>query len=100
MGSFKEFVNEVEADSSPEELEQLNEQRQRFAVARQLRALRVRSGMTQIELSEATGITQPIISNLERGDANPTLETLQRLASVFPGVSVGFVEEGHLVDAL
>ena len=38
------------------------------------------SGLTQKELSERTGITQGDICKLERGNANPSLKTLQRLA--------------------
>ncbi len=36
--------------------------------------------MTQKELSEKTGIAQGDISRIERGNANPSLRTLQRLA--------------------
>ena len=42
---------------------------------------RKQSGLTQKELSERTGITQGDISKLERGNANPSLNTLQRLAA-------------------
>ena len=42
---------------------------------------RKESGLTQKQLSEKTGITQADISRLERGNANPSLLTLQRLAS-------------------
>ena len=38
------------------------------------------SGMTQKELSELTGIAQGDISKLEKGNANPSLRTLMRLA--------------------
>lgn len=38
------------------------------------------SGLTQKQLSEKTGITQPDISKLENGNANPSLRTLKRLA--------------------
>lgn len=38
------------------------------------------SGLTQKQLSERTGITQPDISKLERGNANPSIRTLKRLA--------------------
>ncbi len=41
---------------------------------------RNKTGMTQKELSEKTGITQADISRLENGNANPSLKTLQRLA--------------------
>lgn len=39
------------------------------------------AGLTQKQLSEKTGITQADISKLESGNANPSLRTLQRLAS-------------------
>ena len=42
---------------------------------------RKRSGMTQKELAEKTGIAQGDISKLENGNANPSLRTLQRLAT-------------------
>ncbi len=38
------------------------------------------TGMTQKELAERTGIAQSDISRLERGNGNPSLRTLQRLA--------------------
>jgi len=37
-------------------------------------------GMTQKQLSESTGIYQADISKIERGHANPSLSTLERLA--------------------
>lgn len=39
------------------------------------------AGMTQKQLSEATGIYQADISKIERGLANPSLSTLKRLAA-------------------
>ena len=42
---------------------------------------RKNSGLTQKELSERTGIAQGDISKLENGNANPSIRTLQRLAS-------------------
>ena len=39
------------------------------------------SGLSQKQLSEKTGITQPDISKLENGNANPSIRTLQRLAN-------------------
>lgn len=44
---------------------------------------RRRSGLTQKKLSERTGIAQGDISKLERGNANPSLRTLQRIADGF-----------------
>lgn len=44
-------------------------------------AARALKGITQKELSEITGIDQGDISKIERGIANPTINTLQRIAS-------------------
>ena len=42
---------------------------------------RQQSGLTQKDLSERTGIAQGDISRIERGNANPSIRTLQRLAA-------------------
>ena len=39
------------------------------------------SGLTQKQLSVKNGITQPDISKLENGNANPSIRTLKRLAT-------------------
>ncbi len=52
-----------------------------FAIIQAMIDARKASGMTQKELSEATGIAQSDISKLENGSANPSLRTLQRLAA-------------------
>ena len=52
-----------------------------FAIMQAIIDARKESGLTQKQLSEKTGITQADISRLERGNANPSLLTLQRLAS-------------------
>lgn len=52
-----------------------------FAIMQAMMDSRKASGMTQKQLAEKTGINQADISKLERGNANPSLRTLQRLAS-------------------
>jgi DNA-binding XRE family transcriptional regulator len=52
-----------------------------IALGLQFRDARVDRGLTQIELSEVTGISQADISRIERGAGNPTEATLQRLAT-------------------
>lgn len=37
-------------------------------------------GLTQIQLSKITGITQAEISKLEKGERNPSIKILERLA--------------------
>lgn len=48
----------------------------------QLKKERLKKGITQIELSEKSGVKQSIISNIETGDTkNPRLDTALRLAA-------------------
>ena len=48
-------------------------------------AARAERGMTQMELSELTGINQADISRIERGTANPTVGTLEKIAAALGG---------------
>jgi transcriptional regulator with XRE-family HTH domain len=52
-----------------------------FAIIQVIIDARKSSGLTQKQLSEITGIAQGDISKLENGSANPSLKTLQRLAT-------------------
>jgi transcriptional regulator with XRE-family HTH domain len=47
---------------------------------RRLRELRQKYGLTQQQLSIATGLTEGYISNMERGQKVPSLTTILRLA--------------------
>lgn len=52
-----------------------------FQVVRAMIDARQKLNITQKELAEITGIAQADISRMENGSANPSLRTLQRLAS-------------------
>lgn len=52
-----------------------------FAIAQAIIDARKKTGYTQKQLSEKTGIAQGDISKIEKGEANPSLRTLKRLAS-------------------
>lgn len=52
-----------------------------FAIVQAIINARKHSGLTQGQLAEKTGIAQSDISKLENGNSNPSLRTLQRLAS-------------------
>ncbi len=41
---------------------------------------RIKRGWSQTDLAEAIGSRQPVVSRLERGDGNPSLQTLNRIA--------------------
>lgn len=43
-------------------------------------SLRETKGMTQRQLAEAAGMKQPRVTEIERGNANPTLLTISRIA--------------------
>ncbi|KEJ92922.1 helix-turn-helix domain-containing protein [Synergistes jonesii] len=76
--TFNEFLAEQLKD--PEfkaEWEALQPQK---AIIQAMIDARKRSGITQKQLAERTGIAQGDISKLENGSANPSIRTLQRLA--------------------
>ena len=52
-----------------------------------LKDLRIKSNLSQAELAERAGISQGYLSSLERGEKQPTLPVLKRLASAL-GISV------------
>ena len=52
--------------------------------------IRNQKGLTQQDLSELSGITQADISRIERGDRNPGIRTVQKLANAM-GFSIGLI---------
>ena len=52
-----------------------------------VRRIRVRKGVSQQQLASLTGIERSYLSRLEHGNANPSLTTLERIASAL-GVAV------------
>lgn len=51
-----------------------------YEVIRTIIRERMKRGWSQAQLAEAVGSRQPVISRLERGDGNPSLQTLGRIA--------------------
>jgi len=52
-----------------------------FVIIQAMIDARSKTGLTQQQLSERTGIAQGDISKIEKGEANPSLKTLKRLAT-------------------
>ena len=48
-----------------------------------IKELRIKNGLSQGDLAKATGLTRQAISNYERGDREPKMETWQKLADFF-----------------
>jgi transcriptional regulator with XRE-family HTH domain len=55
----------------------------KYAIGSKLRRLRLRKSMGLLELSKHTGLSQALLSKLERDLMHPTLPTLLRIAMVF-----------------
>ena len=79
MSEFKEFLQEQLKD--PELKAEYDALEPEFAIIRAMIDARERQGITQKELASRTGIAQADISELENGNANPSIKTLKRLAS-------------------
>ncbi|MFJ8717971.1 helix-turn-helix domain-containing protein [Streptomyces violaceus] len=55
---------------------------------------RMELGLSQAELAERAGMTQPQVSRLEGGDTVPTLPLLRRLAKALEGTLNLTIDEG------
>lgn len=51
-----------------------------FSIARAVIAARKGAGLTQAELAQKMGTSQPAVTRMESGRVQPSLRTLQRLA--------------------
>ena len=76
--TYREFLDEKLQD--PEFKREWNELEPEFQLIRALLNGREEQQISQRQLSERTGIAQADISRIESGNANPTLDTLKRLA--------------------
>ena len=94
MSDFKNYLDkQLQGEEFKEEWEALEPE---FSVMQAMIDARKSAGLTQKQLSEKTGIPQADISKLESGNANPSLRTLQRLASgMGMKVKIEFQPIGH-----
>ncbi len=49
-------------------------------LGKNLKTLRTRKGITQIEIANILGVDRSFVSNIENGKNNPTLSTITKLA--------------------
>lgn len=72
----------------------------RDSLARRVRELRLSSKMSQRDLAEQAGIRQALVSRIERGEANVTLDSLLRVAIALHVDFAGLFEaNGEKVDS-
>jgi DNA-binding XRE family transcriptional regulator len=77
--NFRDFLNEQLQD--PEFKREYDSLDAEYQVINAMIHARKASKITQKQLSEKTGIAQSDISKIENGNANPSLKTLERIAS-------------------
>ena len=79
--TFRELLNEEL--TNPEFKMEWDNLDAEFQIIRAMIGARNEKDITQKELSEMTGIAQGDISKIENGNANPSINTLKRLAKAF-----------------
>jgi len=79
MSSFDDFVAKKLSD--PKFKAEYDALEPEFAIIHAMIEARKTSGLTQSQLAERAGISQGDISKIETGNANPSLNTLKRLAT-------------------
>ena len=78
MTTLNDFIEDQLKD--PKFKEEYDALEPEFTVMQAIINARKEKGMTQKDLSAATGISQADISRLEHGTGNPSIRTLQRVA--------------------
>ena len=93
------------AKKSPETLQTLRQTlvarlaQSQPTVAEAARWIRESLGLNQREFAKLVGLSTPQIARLERGEANPTLETLVAIGKPY-GLHVGFIHPTMLPQPL
>ncbi len=76
--TFKQFKTKTLKDKAIKtEYETLGPE---YEVVKTIINQRIKRGWSQSQLAEAVGSRQPVISRLERGEGNPSLQTLHKIA--------------------
>ena len=79
MDDFTRLLNE--SLKNPEFKKEWDALEPEYQVMRAMAQARRESGLTQKQLSERTGINQSNLSRIESGDINPSVATLNRIAT-------------------
>ncbi|MBC7462628.1 MAG: helix-turn-helix transcriptional regulator [Thermoleophilia bacterium] len=89
--NLTDLMHQIESEAvaeGPTAIAELNQLNVQFRLAADLFARRRALGMSQAALSAACGVPQADISRIERGQANPTLATVERLVNALGGSSM------------
>lgn len=101
--NFAERYAKQRAEKDPDfqKIWQDPEEQMSFQLRKELIALRLQLGLTQKQFAELVGVAQPLISRLENGSQNITIEKLQRiLAKTNTGARLKIeVDPGDLISS-
>ncbi len=90
MDDFTRYLNKKLED--PEFKKEWDALETEYQIMHEMMKARIEAGMTQKQLSERTGINQSNLSRIESGMGNPSIATLERIASALgKKVSISFV---------
>jgi DNA-binding XRE family transcriptional regulator len=81
---FADVMKEIDAEAraeGPESVRELEAFRAHFRLGRQIAEARRARRLTQKQVAKIASIDQGDVSNIERGAANPTLNTLNAVVS-------------------
>lgn len=105
--NFNDYVAAVEAKATADQQAVLDayshhyerEVNRLLDLPHALAAARQRVGMTQKELSEAAGVQQSEISRIERGQGNPTMDTLSKIVAPLHAHLALVDDDGRMLTA-
>ncbi len=96
MSDLQELTDELMQD--PEFVKEYEAIQPEVNITRVILDARINAGMTQMELSQKSGISQADISRLEKGTRNPSLNLLKRLAEAMDStLSIEFIPNKRAV---
>ena len=94
MSDLQKLKSELMQD--PEFKKEYEALQPEMEITRAIMDARIRAGMTQMELSKKSGISQADISRLENGTRNPSLALLKRVADALDStLRIEFVPKKH-----
>ncbi len=90
MDDFTKYLNKKL--ENPEFRKEWDSLETEYQIMHEMMKARIEAGMTQKQLSEKTGINQSNLSRIENGSANPSVATLEKIASALgKKVSISFI---------
>ena len=64
-------------------------------LGRRVRRFRTEKGLSQEKLAEKSGISSKYMSDLERGEANVSIQVLERIAANLGATTIDLLNNGH-----